>query len=956
MTSSDDGQTRTFGIKARLSLAFGIMAALTVAVGVIAWLVFGEVERAVTSITEGTVLEITLAHAIAERTAEITATAPAIVTSRSQEERQEERARLDSIGEALTSLIAEWRALGLDADAVQGLDTDVENIRSEVAAVDRAVANRIVQAAQREAKTAALSDTHTRFLEILEPMIDDSVFDMVIGSEARNAEAGDSVKAGIEDGAARLTALLSLKAEINRAAGLIREFTHDNGPGTQTSLVAAATSVSSEARRLANSVAGIEGADGLRESVERVLDFAPEPGVQVDLQRLAVAQQSFLDTVDAMIDAAQAALTTTTEAIIAEQTTSISELVDVGAMTLNALLVLRAEGNLAAGLLNEAANVSDIDRLNPIAERFTSSAGQIERSLAVLSGERGLEDLRSTVGVILQLGKGHDNLFTIRRSELLDIESAQVSLDAARVQSDEFHTHVAELVAVAEADSATVGSAAEDVAADGRWLIVVVAIGSLLGAVLVMYLYVRPGIVRPIESITKSMSVLADGDTSIEIPGRDRSDELGRMAEALSVFRDITVQIQKSNLREIEAARSRLQDAIESISEAFSLYDADDRLVVCNEMYGRLVHPEIRSEIKPGITFTEILRKALAKGYIAEAQGRDEEWFHERMEAHRNPGEPKIMQRTDGIWIMVSERVTAEGGVVAVYSDITEMKERETELAEKSQALEQLSNQLSKYLSPQVYQSIFTGEQAAVVAGKRKKLTVFFSDLVGFTETADRLESEDLTQILNHYLTEMSNIALAHGATIDKFVGDAIMIFFGDPVSRGLQADAVACVKMAIAMQNRLAELADSWRALGFTRPLRCRIGITTGFCTVGNFGSENRMDYTIIGGPVNLASRLEGAAEPGSILVSGETYELIKDQIACEEQGTISVKGIAYPVSTFRVIDTLDNIIEKAGRIAEHRGKISVDADLAAMSEQERQEAAGLLRKILAEIGDEKR
>ena len=92
-----------------------------------------------------------------------------------------------------------------------------------------------------------------------------------------------------------------------------------------------------------------------------------------------------------------------------------------------------------------------------------------------------------------------------------------------------------------------------------------------------------------------------------------------------------------------------------------------------------------------------------------------------------------------------------------------------------------LSSKLAKYLAPQVYDSIFTGQQDVKIVSKRKKLTVCFSDLVGFTEITDKMESEDLTQLLNHYLTEMSKIALQYGATIDKYVGDAIVMFFGDP-------------------------------------------------------------------------------------------------------------------------------------------------------------------------------
>ena len=113
------------------------------------------------------------------------------------------------------------------------------------------------------------------------------------------------------------------------------------------------------------------------------------------------------------------------------------------------------------------------------------------------------------------------------------------------------------------------------------------------------------------------------------------------------------------------------------------------------------------------------------------------------------------------------------------------------------------------------------------------------------------MESEDLTQLLNHYLTEMSKIATEYGATIDKYVGDAIVMFFGDPESRGVKEDALACVNMAIAMQRRMTELADVWRDAGIQTPLRCRIGIHTDYCTVGNFGSADRMDYTMIGGAV---------------------------------------------------------------------------------------------------------
>src|ERR1700730_16591629 len=186
------------------------------------------------------------------------------------------------------------------------------------------------------------------------------------------------------------------------------------------------------------------------------------------------------------------------------------------------------------------------------------------------------------------------------------------------------------------------------------------------------------------------------------------------------------------------------------------------------------------------MTCGNIVRRAAERGYVKDAEGRVDEWVRERLARHQEPSGPHVQQRGDGRWILVSERRTDDGSTVAVYSDITELKQRETQLAEKTRSLEQLSTQLAKYLSPQVYESIFTGKQEVKIASRRKKLTVFFSDVVGFTETTDRLESEDLTRLLNHYLTEMSEIALSHGATIDKYVGDATVMFFGGPGTGGL--------------------------------------------------------------------------------------------------------------------------------------------------------------------------
>jgi CheY-like chemotaxis protein len=269
-------------------------------------------------------------------------------------------------------------------------------------------------------------------------------------------------------------------------------------------------------------------------------------------------------------------------------------------------------------------------------------------------------------------------------------------------------------------------------------------------------------------------------------------------------------------------------------------------------------------------------------------------------------------------------------------------------VTEKNQILENLSSKLSKYLSPQIYQSIFKGEQNVEISSKRKKLTICFTDIAGFTETTDNLESEELTNVLNHYLTEMSVIALQHGATIDKFIGDAMLLFFGDPESKGVAEDAKACVLMAIAMQRRMRELEQEWRNRGLLRPFRIRMGITTGFCTVGNFGSRDRMDYTIIGNEVNLAARLQSATEPGSILLSPETNALVQGLVMTEEQPPITVKGFPKPISAYKLVGTYNELVKDGKVVLEERDGLHVLVDL---TKQHRSDAIEVLQDILTQL-----
>ena len=267
--------------------------------------------------------------------------------------------------------------------------------------------------------------------------------------------------------------------------------------------------------------------------------------------------------------------------------------------------------------------------------------------------------------------------------------------------------------------------------------------------------------------------------------------------------------------------------------------------------------------------------------------------------------------------------------------------------------LEALSEKLSRYLAPQVYQSLFEGSQQGEIHTERKKLTVFFSDIKDFTGSTAKWQPEDITRLLNSYFSEMSVIAAEYGGTVDKFIGDAMVIFFGDPHSLGVQQDALQCVKMAIAMQIRMGELQALWRDSGPGKTFRIRIGINTGFCDVGNFGSDLRMDYTIIGPEVNMAARLEQAAEPGGILISGETWALVRGEIETGQSVSVDAKGFSEPLTAYAVRMSPDAENSVTAELQRELHDLRIRLDPEHMSPTDRMVAARELREMANRLSD---
>lgn len=239
---------------------------------------------------------------------------------------------------------------------------------------------------------------------------------------------------------------------------------------------------------------------------------------------------------------------------------------------------------------------------------------------------------------------------------------------------------------------------------------------------------------------------------------------------------------------------------------------------------------------------------------------------------------------------------------VLVYQETHRLNMEQKHLQTIQNRLEKFRALVTPFVSPE-----FISSEGDLAGYTRKRLTVLFVDLEGFTRLMDTADEFLVAGMLNRYFEVMTEVATEYGGTINKFMGDGVMVFFGDAGSKGVVMDAKAGVEATVEMRARFKLLSRQWQGAGGA-PLYLRMGIHTGYCLLGNFGCAARRDYTALGRVVNLASRLEGLARRGEILISADTRRLVAPFIDCTDRGRMAVKGFSAPISTFSVDGLLGN------------------------------------------------
>ncbi|HLX12658.1 MAG TPA: adenylate/guanylate cyclase domain-containing protein, partial [Bacteroidota bacterium] len=233
-----------------------------------------------------------------------------------------------------------------------------------------------------------------------------------------------------------------------------------------------------------------------------------------------------------------------------------------------------------------------------------------------------------------------------------------------------------------------------------------------------------------------------------------------------------------------------------------------------------------------------------------------------------------------------------------------------------------IKGMFTQYLNPHVVNELVEHPERLRLGGQRKELTIFFSDIVGFTSISEKLQPEGLVSLLNEYLSAMTHIIFDNEGTLDKFEGDAVMAFWGAPID---QPDhALRACQASLEMQAELVRIRERWKAEG--KPdIAARIGLNTGEVLVGNMGGAGRFDYTVIGDSVNLASRLEGANKQykSKIMIGQTTYKHVEKEVVARELDMIQVVGKTEPVTVYELLGltsdgTPENLQEFLGIYAE--------------------------------------
>ncbi len=593
---------RRFGIGPRLFLAFGATAFMTVVASGIAWLIFGGIGNALLEVTGSGVPAITSALRLSQETAELAAAAPELSLAESEDARKQGAANLTKRLDNLGTLVAAIAAGEKNNAEVKKIQEDRQLIASAIEALDNSVKRRLELSARRAALGKSVTDLHQKFIATVIPLVDDANTALRVSGGTVSVGEGRAFQDLMNGSVGALRVILEIRATGHQLSGLLSEALQTKTVDQLNALAHRFDDAASTARAdivnlpdavLANKLTTLLGsltALGTGETgIFHLKQQALNPGklkpedLQATLKSLeqapkaiAAMDQDFQSSLQPMVDDVNRDLRAKAGQTAKSSQAAINELMNGGVASIRRVLEIHADGNLIAGLLIAALNATDTAALEPMEERFKAAAAHLKQNVDGLGqateaaaqttkdatgvapggSSTGLDAekvkaLQSEVRQLIAYGEGDNGVFRLRQFELDSISTAQIALRANRALSAQLAQEVDKLTAAKQAEIGTLAARADAAIKNGRQLLIAIALGSLVIAMLIAWLYAGRNLTRRLKRLAAGMNVLASGNLDVDVP-TGGSDEIAAMAAAMQVFKENAIE--RRRLREEQAA------------------------------------------------------------------------------------------------------------------------------------------------------------------------------------------------------------------------------------------------------------------------------------------------------------------------------------------------------------------------------------------------------------------
>ena len=595
------GSGKKFGIGQKLYLALGAITLITLVAASMTLLTFERVRTTLDALTQTSVTGIMNSMGMSAESAALAATAPALLNAHTVEERVEVNRVIAERLEALEQL----RAGILDDDRRAELETLVNDLRSSLENLNRRVEEREVFQAQADQLTRDLQTAHENFLNFVVPVVDDKNFLLAVSSEETTARAGSVIDQLVGQEVQFLKSALSLKAAGHQLIGLvvqigaadsvddlvplrerftaIKEFIEGATAGLPESEEAA--SVIKVADQLIALGDGDKSAFELRRRwIERKSLSFP------DLQKLNQDRKDFQATLsdisltfekvlEPVVDDADFNLEIGKDDLTGELTSSISTFVNKDVAELRALIELRADVNLVAGLLSAAVGAPDVASLGAIQERYTSAKNTIMTALEAFAGTELEAPAKETIMAIEAIGSGDESIFVVRDSLLRAQTAATASLSEARDLSESVKTAVDKVVATSSEQASTGSETARDAMESSRFVLIVMMVLNVTCSLLVGWFLISRQVVRRLVGLASGMGEVANGNLKVEIDAKGR-DEITDMANALVVFRDNASEMERMRVEQEEMEKRSVEERRQAMNQMADGFEESVKSIV----------------------------------------------------------------------------------------------------------------------------------------------------------------------------------------------------------------------------------------------------------------------------------------------------------------------------------------------------------------------------------------